>query len=280
VDIPFIKIEGLGNDYIYVDERSIRRLKVSRPSLARSISNRNFGVGSDGLIVMKRLSDDSASMEIYNSDGSEAEFCGNGLRGTALYMKSVYKAKGSSFSTVTRWSEYRVDLVKSNRVTAKIKTSMGSPSFETKDVGLRGPGKTCLGVKFGSGRASRKLFCLSLSNPHAVVLVDDFEFDWRREGAMIEKSSLFKKGINVMFAKVESPSKISVRPWERGSGATLACGSGAAAATIISNLLGFTKGAVTAVMPGGSLSTRWDIGENMVYQEGPSRIAFSGIYNH
>lgn len=218
-------------------------------------------------------------MAIYNSDGSEAKFCGNGLRGTALYLKFVNRARGKKFNLSTRWRDYQVELAGSVGKSTIVKASMGQPIFEAKAVGLNGGTKTGLGIEYGSSPNIFNLYCLALPNPHAVVFVKNFDFDWQSIGAGIEKSPLFSQGTNVMFAKVLSPKRIEVKPWERGSGATLACGSGAAAATVISNLLGYTRGPVRAMMPGGSLTTYWDIDKNIVYQEGPSRIAFSGTYN-
>ena len=279
MDIPFIKIEGLGNDYIYVERASLGH-NIDYRSLARSISDRHFGVGADGLIVMEKLGPGAASMVIYNSDGSEAKFCGNGLRGTSLYIKNVYKAKGTSFIVSTRWNDYEITLLKSNKGTARVSAFMGSPSFKPEAVGFRGAGHNCMGVRFRNGGRSDLLYCLAMPNPQAVIFVDNFDIDWKKGGATIEKSPLFKYGMNVMFTRVISRNRIEILPWERGSGATMACGSGAAAATIVSNLLELTKGKVTALMPGGTLITRWDIEGNKVYQEGPTRIAFSGIYNH
>jgi diaminopimelate epimerase len=277
VEIPFIKIEGLGNDYIFVDEKSLRSLKVSRPALARAISHRRFGVGSDGLIVLKKLDPQSASMTIFNSDGSEAEFCGNGLRGTALYLKFVYKARGNEFTIFTRWNQYQAKIAKINGKSASVKASLGPPIFEAKAVGFKGD--NCLGIDLNPAGIPRKLYCMGMPNPHAVVFVEDYNFDWQNEGMIIEKSPLFQRGINVMFARIDSPKRVSLMPWERGSGPTMACGSGAAAVTVISNLLELTKGPVTVQMPGGTLLTRWNIADNQVTQEGPTRIAFSGIYS-
>jgi diaminopimelate epimerase len=276
VNIPFIKIEGLGNDYIFVDDSVFRGRKMRFPGLARAISHRRFGVGSDGLIIVKKLDSKSASMTIYNSDGSQAEFCGNGLRGTSLYIKSVYKTRGNEFSVFTRWREYRTNIVKNYGGSAMIRASLGAPSFEPKAVGFNG--SNCLGVKVTPARTPRQLYCVAMPNPHAVIFVEDFDFNWQNEGMILEKSPLFKNGVNVMFARIDSPKRISLMPWERGSGPTMACGSGAAAVTVVSNLLEMTKGPITVQMPGGTLLTRWDIAENQIYQAGPARIAFSGIY--
>jgi diaminopimelate epimerase len=276
VEIPFIKIEGLGNDYIFVDQKSLGSKRVKPGRLAREISHRQFGVGSDGLIVMQKLGPLSAQMSIYNADGSEAEFCGNGLRGTALYMKSVYKAKGNEFAISTKWSEHRVKIKKISGNKGLIEALIGAPSFDAADVGYTG--QNCMGVKIQTSEAERTLYCVAMPNPQAVIFVDNFDFEWKSEGRFIETNPLFKNAINVMFVKVISEKKLSLMPWERGSGPTLACGSGAAAATVISNLLEYTRVAISVQMPGGSLSTRWEIKNNRVYQQGPSRIVFSGKY--
>jgi len=280
VNIPFIKIEGLGNDYIYVDKSRFVRKKVNFPSLARAISDRRRGVGADGLIVMEKLGPDSASMVIYNRDGSEARFCGNGLRGTALYFRNVYKAKRNRLNIATRWSEYSIRVVRADRSSAMVCAFLGSPSFDPVSIGLNAGMKTGLGIEMLLNSRKRLVYCVALPNPHAVMFVDNFDFSWQEEGAALEKSPIFKNGTNVMFTKVDSTDKLTIFPWERGSGATAACGSGAAAATVISSLLGYTRGNVTSNMPGGSLVTRWDIEENQIYQEGPTRIAFSGSYIH
>jgi diaminopimelate epimerase len=279
VPIPFIKIEGLGNDYVYVDKGGLARRTTSLASLARAISNRRRGVGSDGLIVVERLGAGSAFMRVFNSDGSEAKFCGNGLRGMALFMRSAYKCKGKKFDIFTRWSDYNIEVIKAQTGTAVIRADLGSPSFDCRELGIAGDLVNCIGIRIKVRGAWRALYCVAMPNPHAVILVDNFYFDWRAEGSLIEKNRLFKNGINVMFTKVDSNNRISVVPWERGSGATLACGSGAAAATVITGLLGLTRGDVRAVMPGGALVTRWDIEDNRIRQVGQSKIAFSGLYN-
>ena len=276
--IPFIKIEGLGNDYIYVERKAVSRRGLNLPALSRRMSDRRRGVGADGLIVMEYLGAGRAFMAIFNSDGSEAEFCGNGLRGTSLYLKSVVNARGNRFTISTRWDDYQVRVMSYDGRNAIVRAMLGAPSFDPKAIGLKGRGRSCLGVAVETEEAKRLLYCVAMPNPHAVIFVDNFDFNWQKEGLALERSPFFRNRINIMFTRVDSKKRITIRPWERGSGATSACGSGAAAATVIASLLEYTTGDVTAVMPGGSLKTRWDIEENMVYQEGPTRIAFSGSF--
>jgi diaminopimelate epimerase len=277
VEIPFIKIQGLGNDYIFVDKKSFQGKKVKFPSLARLVSDRNHGIGSDGLIVMERLDADSASMAIYNGDGSQARFCGNGLRGTALYLKTVNREKRKKYFIYTDWNEYQIEFLKVDDKFAIVKADIGAPSFDSRLIGLNKV-KNPLGIEIKTSYGKRLIYCLAMPNPQAVIFVDNFKFDWQNEGRELGKSSIFKNGINVMFTKINSSKRISVMPWERGSGATLACGSGAAAASVISHLLGYTGSNVAISMPGGSLLTRWDINTNRIIQEGPTRIVFSGKF--
>jgi len=278
MEIPFIKIDNAGNDYIYVRRGSISRSKLSPGALARLISDRNRGVGSDGLIEVDIIDSGSAEIRIFNSDGSEAELCGNGLRGAVLYLRRITGSKRRHFAISTKWKEYELDLIKSNLSAAVVGAKMGNPSFDHRDIGCTGESANCMGISLLAGEKERILYCLAMPNPFAIIFVDNFDFDWQKEGMEIENNSIFKNRINVMFTRVDSKNRVSVMPWERGSGATRACGSGAAAVTVISRMLGYTNSNIVVNMPGGHLRTRWDIGQNEIYQSGPSRIAFTGLF--
>jgi diaminopimelate epimerase len=276
--IPFIKIQNAGNDYIYVEKKYISRLKMRIPSLARHISDRNRGVGSDGLIILEAIGRESTFMRIYNSDGSEAELCGNGLRGVALFLMRALKMRARKFTVSTRWNDYRAKTVSFSGDAAVIEISLGGPSFDARAIGYLKDEGICMGIPVSVGGRERDLYCVAMPNPFAVIFVDNFDFDWQKEGSGIENSPMFRKRINVMFTKIDSRRRLTVMPWERGSGATLSCGSGAAAAVAVSGLLGYTGGKVSVIMPGGTLKTSWNIEENEIYQEGPSRIAFTGSF--
>jgi len=277
--IPFIKIDNAGNDYIYVSARTVSRVK-SIPDLARAISDRNSGAGSDGLITVKSINATTAGISIYNSDGSIAELCGNGLRGTVLYLKKEFGRSGRKYSISTKWNEYSVDVIGSKKATAVIGADLGNPLFDADSIGYLGTERNCMRVSVKTSGGIRTAHCIAMPNPHAVIFVDNFDFDWQKEGGEIETNRLFKRGINVMYAKIETKNKITMRPWERGSGATRSCGSGAAAVGVAANLLGLANREVQISMPGGVISTKYDIGENSVYQSGPSRVAFTGIFEN
>ncbi|UCE65484.1 MAG: diaminopimelate epimerase [Candidatus Zixiibacteriota bacterium] len=276
--IPFIKIQNVGNDFIYIDKKSLSRRRVSKSFLAKKICECHKGVGSDGIFIVENVSSNAAFVEMFNSDGSSMEFCANGVRGASLYLRETYKSRSRSFIILTSYKEYDVKIIRSSesRQTARLRT--GNPWFDSAVIGYSKKAKNCLGIEIRGGREIWFSYCVAMPNPQAVIFVDNFDFDWQKEGSIVENSPLFKNRINVMFTRVDSKRKLTVMPWERGVGATQSCGSGAAAATVISGLLGYTKGYVSVYMPGGVLKSKWDISENTVYQEGSSEIVCSGLY--
>jgi len=276
--IPFIKIQNVGNDYIYIDKKSLSRRRISKSLLAKKICDRHKGVGSDGIFIVEKMSSNSAFAEMYNSDGSSMEFCGNGIRGATLYLREKFGSRSRSFIILTSYNDYDVRIINSSKSSQIARLRIGKPSFDSAVIGFSKRSKNCLGVKIKGDRGFRTFYGVAMPNPHAVIFVDNFDFNWQKEGSIIENSSLFKNRINVMFARVDSKKKLTVKPWERGAGATLSCGSGAAAAAVISSLLGYTRTAVSVNMPGGALKTEWDISENSVYQDGTSEIVCSGLY--
>jgi diaminopimelate epimerase len=248
--------------------------------LAKKICDRHKGVGADGIFIVDAISPDSAFVEMFNSDGSTMEFCGNGVRGVSLYLREQSKSRSRSFAVLTGFGEYDVRITKTAKHKQLSLLRIGNPSFDGRVIGFSKRLKNSLGVELKSNSRTWTLHCIAMPNPHAVVIVENFDFDWKKEGSIIEQSALFKNRTNVMFTKADSKRKLTVKAWERGAGATLSCGSGAAAATVISGLLGYTKGVVSVNMPGGVLKTRWDIGENTVYQEGASGIVCTGSFRY
>lgn len=278
MEIPFIKIDSAGNDYVYVNHKGLGKAGSKIGALARSISERHSGVGSDGLIVVDILDSGSAAMRIFNNDGSEAELCGNGLRGVALYARAAASMRKKRFRVLTPWNSYDLEILDSDSTGARVEARLGGPSFDPAAIGWLGDSRSCFGVEAAVCATARTLYCLAMPNPHAVIFVDNFDFDWQKEGREIENYRLFRNRTNVMFARVDSKKKVTVLPWERGSGPTRSCGSGAAAVTVASRMLGFTDPGIVVSMPGGKLKTRWNMGDDVIYQSGKSRIAFTGIF--
>ncbi len=278
MNMPFIKIQNAGNDYVYVQKKSLGRHNISASKLAKHISDRHKGVGSDGLIIVDQTSPESAFVTLYNSDGSSMEFCGNGIRGASLYLRKQFNSRKKTFAVSTKFRDYDLKILQSSKSRQVSRLRVGSPDFERASIGYVKKTKTCLGIKIKSHKRYLTAFCVAMPNPHAVIFVDNFDFDWQKDGALIENNWLFRKKINVMFVKIESKRRIAVKSWERGAGETLSCGSGAAAAVVIAGLLGFSKGLVSVVMPGGILKTKWDIAENVVIQDGASELVCAGNY--
>ena len=277
MSLPFIKMEGLGNCYIFAEAGKVKN--ISLPGLAVSISDVAKGIGSDGLIIIDTAGE-PFSMRIFNNDGSEAELCGNGLRQAALFLKHVKYGNRKKFTIKTSAGDYWTEIVSRKGKRAFVRSSLGSPDFRTRSVGLKKEADIALNVRLF--RAQKRVFmadCVSMGNPHAVIWVDDFDFDWRKIGHIISRHSIFRAGINVHFCKIINPRRFQMQIYERGSGVTRACGSGAAAclaAGVMRNLL--NKSAV-AEMPGGRLKLNWNIDANIVIQEGPVSIICFGDYN-
>jgi len=270
-------MEGLGNCYIFAEARKVKNISLRK--LAVSISDITKGIGADGLIIID-ISREPFLMRIFNSDGSEAELCGNGLRQAALFLKHVKYGNRKKFIIMTSSGDYWTKIIWRKGNQAYVKSSLGAPDFRALSVGLKKKADIAFNIKLF--RAQKRVFmadCVSQGNPHAVIWVNDFDFDWRKIGYVISRHPMFRAGINVHFCRVINPRRFQMKIYERGSGATAACGSGAAAclaAGVMRNLLG--KNAV-AEMPGGKLGLSWDIDSNIIVQEGPVSIICSGDYN-
>ncbi len=274
--LPFTKLEGLGNCYIFVEARRISKINLKK--LARAISDYTTGIGSDGLIIVDTKKEPHL-MRIYNRDGSEAEMCGNGLRQAALFIRRNSKSYKKRFDIVNMAGEFKTEMIVVDRQKAVIKTSMGAPDFSTDSVGLKTNQKLGFGVKLKLN--SKRNFiadCVSMGNPHAVIWVNSYDFDWETAGAELSKHQKFSDGTNVHFCRIINSKRFQMKIYERGSGVTKACGSGAAAAfaaAVMKSELG--KNAV-AEMPGGNLKLTWDMSEGQIFQEGPVSIVGTGEY--
>jgi diaminopimelate epimerase len=273
--LPFTKMEGLGNCYIFAEARN----DISRilPKLARAISDAGTGVGADGLIVVDTRKEPFI-MRIFNSDGSEAELCGNGLRQAALFIRKTKFGKRRDFAIATKAGRFATEIISTKANTAIVRTALGAPDFAAKAVGIEAAG---LGLNLKSPVKSTKfktIDCVNVGNPHAVVWVNDYDFDWKSMGQALSTDPYFTRGINVHFCRVINPRRFEMKIYERGSGVTRACGSGAAsclAAGVMRNLL---QKSATAVMPGGNLKLSWNLTSGEITQTGPVSIVCSGEY--
>jgi len=272
----FVKMQGIGNDYVYVD---CFQQQVPDPSeLARRISDRHFGVGADGLILIMPSASADVRMRMFNADGSEAEMCGNGIRCLAKYVHDhgLCVANPLRVETAAGTKTVHLELDSSDKVVAAT-VDMGLPRFKPAEVPVRAPGQRVVDSPIIAGRRTYQMTCLSMGNPHAVIYVDDVAAVPLEEvGPAIERHPLFPQRVNVHFVQVHRPSEVTMRTWERGSGATLACGTGASAVCVAGVLTGRTERKITAHLPGGDLLLEWREADEHVYLTGPAEEVFTG----
>jgi diaminopimelate epimerase len=280
----FTKMQGCGNDYIYVD--CIRQPMPRDPAgLSRAISDRHFGVGSDGLILICPSDKADARMRMYNADGSEAEMCGNGIRCIAKYLYDRGLVRKPTLTIETGRGVLSLDLEVSGGTVRQVRVDMGEPILEAAQVPTTlpaNPNKRGAAVKalLPVGDRSFVVTCLSMGNPHCVTFVDEITDDLvLRIGPQVERHAAFPKRTNVEFVRVNRPDDVTMRVWERGSGETLACGTGACAVAVAGALTGRTERKVVAHLTGGVLQLHWSEMDNHVYMMGPAVEVFSGDWS-
>ncbi len=286
----FTKMHGIGNDYVYVN---CFEEKVANPAqLAIMVSDRHFGIGSDGLILVCPSDIADVKMRMFNADGSESQMCGNGIRCIAKFTYDRKLAKGAGVFDVPGKSSFEKSLrvetgrgvltlglvVNDNDKVEKVCVNMGQPILKPEDIPVRLRGDKIVDEKVEIQGQKLKITCVSMGNPHAVFFCDDVAgIDLEQVGPVIENYPLFPQRINVHFVKVESKKEITMRTWERGSGITLACGTGACACAVAASLTGRCGREILAHLPGGDLELFWCSQDNCVYMTGPATEVFNGV---
>jgi diaminopimelate epimerase len=276
--MKFTKMHGAGNDYVYIDGFSEH---VDEPAeLARAISDRHFGVGGDGLILILPSTQAAVRMRIFNSDGSEAEMCGNGLRCVAKYAYDHGLVKDLRITVETGAGLLPVEMfTAANGRVDRVRVNMGRPRLTRAEIPMTGPAaERVIDMELPVLDRVFRVTCVSMGNPHCVIFVDDVEaFPVATFGPAIEHHELFPRRTNVEFVQVLSPTEVRQRTWERGAAETLACGTGASAVTVAGLLTGRTGERLLNHLTGGDLELSWDgIGE--VYMTGPAAEVFTGDY--
>ncbi len=269
----FWKMHGLGNDYIVIDNRDNKISGKKAADLAKRVCERRFSVGADGLLLVSDSKVADAKMEIFNSDGSEAEMCGNGIRCFAKYCYENNIVPRQEFRVETLSGIKNVWLsIKSKEVTA-VKVDMGIPNWQRNLIPMVGQGTYINEILTVNGK-DYKVTCLSIGNPHCVMFVDKVDdFPVEQIGPKIENHKAFPKRTNVGFAEVINRNELKVRVWERGCGETLACGTGTCAAVAVANKLGMVNENVTAHVLGGDL--RVEVAEHL-FLSGAAKKVFEG----
>ena len=274
--MKFTKMHGIGNDYVYVN---CFEEKVENPSeLAKKISDRHFGVGSDGLILIKPSRTADFEMEMYNADGSEGMMCGNGIRCVAKYVYDKGLTDKTKITVDTKGGRKSLDLTVENKKVTLVKVDMGSPEFLAEKIPVISESEQVIDEPFEVDGRAYRINCVSMGNPHCVVFLEEDvrRLDLPAIGPGFEKNGRFPDRINTEFANVIDRKTLRMRVWERGSGETLACGTGACATAVAAIANGLTEEEVTVRLLGGDLLVRWDKEENVVYMTGTAQIVFDG----
>lgn len=269
-------MQGLGNDYVYVN---CFREKIADPSrLAVKISDRHFGVGSDGLILINPSDKADFEMEMYNADGSRGEMCGNGIRCVAKYVYDYGLTDQTSISVETLGGIKYLDLTVKDGKAVLVKVDMGKPELSPEKIPVVSAGEKVVDEPIDVDGQNYRMTCVSMGNPHAVVYVDcDVrEFSLEEIGPKFENHERFPNRVNTEFVRVLDRRTVEMRVWERGSGETLACGTGACAVAVSCVLNGLTEDEVTVKLLGGDLQIKWDREKDTVFMTGPAEVVFDG----
>lgn len=269
----FTKMHGTGNDYVYVDlfDESV----PDAEALARQVSDRHTGVGADGLILLAPPTAEGAdvAMIMYNADGSRAEMCGNGIRCLASLARQHGRTRRSPIRVQTDAGIREVELRKEGA-----RVDMGEPELDPRKIPVKLPGPRVVDAAIEVEGQEFSMTCVSMGNPHAVVYVEDVDaLDLARIGPAFENHELFPQRVNTSFAEVTDPGHVKQRTWERGSGETRACGTGACAVCVAGVLTGRTAPRLRSLLPGGELFLEWD-DESRVFLTGPVVEVFTGVW--
>lgn len=276
--MKFTKMEGCGNDYVYVNGFEE---KIDNPNeVAIAVSDRHFGIGSDGLIIINPSEVADFKMCMYNADGSEGKMCGNGIRCVAKY---VYDFNLTDKDVIAVETLSGIKTLKLNVENGKVKTvrvNMGAPILECDKVPVKYDDENMINKPVKVDGKTFNITCVSMGNPHAVTFINDTDnLEIEKIGPKFENNEIFPDKVNTEFIQIIDKNIVKMRVWERGSGETFACGTGACASVVASVLNGLTENKVTVKLLGGDLEIEYNQDENTVYMTGPARVVFTGEYD-
>ena len=276
--MKFTKMQGLGNDYVYVN--CFKETIENQPEMAKKVSNRNFGIGSDGLIMINPSDVADFEMEMYNADGSRSEMCGNGIRCVGKYVYDYGLTEKEHISVETLAGIKYLDLTVEDGKVKLVKVDMGNPELVPANIPIVADGDRVIDEPINVNGTEYRMTGVSMGNPHAVVYVEDVKgLDIEKIGPAFENHERFPNRVNTEFVKVLDQNTVEMRVWERGSGETMACGTGACAVAVACILNGLTEDKVTVKLLGGDLQIEWDKEADKVYMTGPAEVSFDGEIN-
>ncbi|HKM55820.1 MAG TPA: diaminopimelate epimerase [Isosphaeraceae bacterium] len=274
--MKFTKMHGIGNDYVYVE--TFRQSPPPDPArLAVAISDRHYGVGSDGLILVMPSAEADARMRMFNADGSEGEMCGNGVRCVAKYLYDHGLVRNNRLKVETGRGVLTLELEVSSGKVQRVRVDMGPPILRASDIPTLLEGNPPVRVPIALMEKRLEVTAVSMGNPHAIIYVNDTSnFPLETIGPALEHHPAFPRRVNVHIVQVIGPEEVKMRTWERGSGLTLACGTGACAVSVAGVLSGRTGQRIVAHLPGGDLELYWQGEGSSVFMTGPATEVFSG----
>ena len=273
--IKFTKMHGLGNDYVYMD--AIHQTIENESSLAQFVSNRHFGIGSDGLILICKSDVADFKMKMYNQDGSQAEMCGNGIRCVGKFVYDNGLTNKTRVTIETLAGIKTLELNVENNEVKTVKVDMGEPILNPEKIPVKTQEEPVMNLKIKALDREFKFTCVSMGNPHAITIVEDTKnFDVEKYGKILEVNEVFPNKTNVEFIQILDKEHIKMRVWERGAGETLACGTGACATLVACNLNGLTNNKAIVQLLGGDLEIEWNKENNHIYMTGSAETVFEG----
>ncbi|MHB0885418.1 MAG: diaminopimelate epimerase [Bacillota bacterium] len=277
----FVKLQGAGNDYLFINGFEVKIPEEELPELARRMSDRHFGAGADGIILILPSKKADFRMRMFDADGTEGEMCGNGVRGFAKYVFDRKMSPSKNLAIETGAGLIKTEVIQEDHGRAvAVRVDMGRPRLARKEIPMSGgrPDERVLDETIEVAGQKMRFAAVSMGNPHAICFVEDIKsVDLPRVGPLIENHELFPRRTNVEFVQVVAPDELIMRVWERGSGITLACGTGASASVVAGALKGLTGRKAIVHVDGGELLVEWGADDH-VYLTGPSVEVFTGEF--
>lgn len=275
--MKFTKMQGCGNDYVYIN--GFTEKIEDKPAFVRAVSDRHFGVGGDGAIFINPSEEADFEMEMYNADGTRAEMCGNGIRCVAKYVYDKGMTDKEQVSIVSFGNVKYVDLYVEDGLVSSVKVNMGAPILDAEKVPVKSTKSQSVDEPITVNGKEYRMTCVSMGNPHAVIFMEDIaKFDIASIGPLFENHEVFPNRTNTEFVEVVDRTHVNMRVWERGTGETLACGTGCCATVVACVLNGLTEDKVTVRVLGGEIEIQWDREANLVYMTGPAATVFEGEF--
>ena len=274
--MKFTKMHGLGNDYVYVN--CFEETVENPAEVSIEVSDRHFGIGSDGLVLIKPSEVADFRMDMFNADGSQAEMCGNAIRCVGKYVYDHGMTEKESIAVETLAGIKYLDFTIEDGKVTWVRVDMGEPELRPEFIPVIAEGESVINEPIHAAGKDWEMTCVSMGNPHCVIFIDEpvKDFPLHEIGPQFECHERFPKRINTEFIEVLDRKTVNMRVWERGSGETMACGTGACGATVAAILCGHTDDEITLHLPGGDLLIQWNRENNRVYMTGPATIVFDG----